>query len=155
MQRRIRPHRFVEVLCLALLVEERILVCLVDQKVKLKVSPRELHTAGDGSPFTESNRLAVCGAIGEGIAADDVLPQHIAETSLVRRHPACGLVRRRLACGAICYSQAGSLRTNDLGEQPLPAGLGIILQQLDAIARAYSDETAEFPLGGRLYVMQK
>ncbi len=35
---RVRPHRFVEALCFALLVEEGILMRLVDKKVKLEVA---------------------------------------------------------------------------------------------------------------------
>ena len=73
----IGTHRFVKALCFALLVEEGILMCLVDKEVKLKVAPRKLHTPRDGSPFTEGDRLIIRSAIGQRIATDNILPQHI------------------------------------------------------------------------------
>ena len=53
-------------------------MCLVDQEVELEVTSRELHAARNGRPFAERDRLAVGSAIGEGIATDDVLLEHIA-----------------------------------------------------------------------------
>lgn len=73
MQWWIGTYRFVEALCLALLVEEGILVRLVNQKVELEVAPRELHAARDGRPFAERDRPVVRSAIGQRIATDDVL----------------------------------------------------------------------------------
>ena len=77
MQWWISTDRFVEALCLTMLVEEGILVRLVDKEVKLEVTPRELHAARDRRPFAEGDRLVIRSAIGERIATDDVLPQHI------------------------------------------------------------------------------
>ena len=74
----VRLNRFVETLCLALFVEEGILVCLVDKEVKLEITPRELHIPRDGCPLAKGDRFAVGSTICQCIAADDILPQHIA-----------------------------------------------------------------------------
>ena len=79
MQWWIGTYRFVEALRLALLIEEGILVCLVDQEVKLKVAPRELHAARDRRPLAEGNRPVIRSAVGEGIPTDDVLLEHVAQ----------------------------------------------------------------------------
>ena len=71
--------RFVEALCLALLVEETVLVALGDEEVELEVAAGELHTARDGGPLAEGDGLVLGGAVGEGVAADDVLSEHVAE----------------------------------------------------------------------------
>ena len=79
MQRGISVYRFVEALHLALLVEEAVLVALGDEEVELEVAAGELHTARDGCPLAEGDGLVLGGAVGEGVAADDVLPEHVAE----------------------------------------------------------------------------
>lgn len=79
MHRWIRPYRFIETLGLTLLVEEAVLVVLCDKEIKLEVAPRELHAARDGCPLAEGDGLVGGGAVGEGVAADDVLLEHIAE----------------------------------------------------------------------------
>ena len=79
MQRGISVYRFVEALHLALLVEEAVLVALGDEEVELEVATGEVHTAGDGCPFAEGDGLILGGAVGEGIAADDVFSEHVAE----------------------------------------------------------------------------
>lgn len=79
MQRGISVYRFVEALYLALLVEEAVLVALGDEEVELEVAAGELHTAGDGGPLAENDGLVLGGAVGEGVAADDVLLEHIVE----------------------------------------------------------------------------
>ena len=87
MQWWIGTYRFVEALCLALLIEEGILVCLVDKEVELEVAPRELHAPRNGCPFAEGDRLAVGSAICERIPTDYILPQHIPERLAVTRLP--------------------------------------------------------------------
>lgn len=79
MQRGIGAHGFVETLGLALLVEKAVLVALGDEEVELEVAAGELHTAGDRGPLAEGDGLVLGGAVGEGVAADDVLLEHIAE----------------------------------------------------------------------------
>ncbi len=79
MQWGIGAHGFVEALHFALLVEEAVLVALGDEEVELEVATGELHAAGDGGPLAEDDGLVVGGAVGEGVAADDVLLEHIAE----------------------------------------------------------------------------
>ena len=58
-------------------------MALCDKKVKLEVAPRELHAAGDGCPFAEGDRLALGGAIGQRIAADNILLQHVSEAFVI------------------------------------------------------------------------
>ena len=72
MQWWIGPHRFVEALCLAMLIEEGILMRLVDKEVELEITSWELHTTRNGCPFEECDRLAAVSAIGQRIATDDV-----------------------------------------------------------------------------------
>ena len=72
-------YRFVEALYLALLVEEAVLVALSDEEVELEVAAGELHTDGDGCPFAEGDGLVLGGSVGESVAADDVLSEHVAE----------------------------------------------------------------------------
>lgn len=79
MQWGIGAYGLVEALHFALLVEEAVLVALGDEEIKLEVAPRELHAASDGCPFAEGDGLILGGAVGEGVAADDVLLEHIAE----------------------------------------------------------------------------
>ena len=80
---RIGTHRLVEALHLALLIEEAILMALCDKEVELEVAPRELHTACNGRPLAESDGLVLSSAIGQRIAADDVLLQHISEAFVI------------------------------------------------------------------------
>jgi len=79
MQWGVGAHWFVEALHFALFIEKAVLVALGDEEVELEVAPRELHVAGDGCPLAEGDRFALGGAIGQRIAADDVLLQHVAE----------------------------------------------------------------------------
>ncbi len=79
MQGGIGAHWLIETLCLALLVEEAVLVALGDEEVELEVAAGELHTAGDGCPLAEDDRFVLGGAVGEGVAADDVFSEHVAE----------------------------------------------------------------------------
>lgn len=83
MQRWIGTHRFVETLHFALFVEKTVLVVFCDKEVKLEVAPRELHAARDGSPLAESDGLILGSAIGQCIAADDILLQHISEAFVI------------------------------------------------------------------------
>ena len=83
MQWGISVYRFVEALHLALLVEEAVLVALGDEEVELEVAPGKLQAARDGCPLTEDDGLVLGGAVGEGVAADDVLPEHVAEREKV------------------------------------------------------------------------
>ena len=79
MQRGISVYRFVEALLFALLVEEAVLVALGDEEVELEVAAGELHTARDGGPLAEDDGFVLGGAVGESVAADDVLLEHVAE----------------------------------------------------------------------------
>ena len=72
-------YRFVETLCFALLVKETVLVALGDEEVELEVAAGELHTASDRGPLAEGDGLVLGGAVGEGVAADDVFLEHVAE----------------------------------------------------------------------------
>ena len=71
--------RLVKALHIALLVEEAVLVALGDEEVELEVAAGELHTAGDRGPLAEDDGLVLGGAVGEGVAADDVFSEHVAE----------------------------------------------------------------------------
>ena len=79
MQWGIGAHRLIETLHFALLVEETVLVALRDEEIELEVAAGELHTARDGGPLAEDDGLVLGGAVGEGVSADDVLPEHVAE----------------------------------------------------------------------------
>ena len=81
--RRIGFYRLIETLYFALLVEEAVLVALGDEEVELEVATGELHTARDGGPLAEDDGFILGGAVGEGVAADDVLLEHIAEREKV------------------------------------------------------------------------
>ena len=83
MQRGISVYRLVKALRFALLVEEAVLVALGDEEVELEVAAGELHTASDGCPLAEDDRFVLGGAVGEGVAADDILQEHIAEREKV------------------------------------------------------------------------
>jgi len=58
-------------------------VALGDEEVELEVATGELHAASDGCPLAEDDGLVLDGAVGEGVAADDVLLEHIAEREAV------------------------------------------------------------------------
>ena len=58
-------------------------MALGDEEVELEVATGELHTAGDGCPFAEGDGLVLGGSVGEGVAADNVLLEHIAEREAV------------------------------------------------------------------------
>ena len=81
--RRIGFYRLIETLYFALLVEETVLVALGDEEVELEVAAGELHTARDGGPLAEGDGLVLGGSVGEGVAADNVLLEHIAEREAV------------------------------------------------------------------------
>ena len=128
MQWWIGTDRLVEALRLALLVEKGVLVRLVDKEVKLEVAPRELHAARNGSPFTECDRPVVRSAIRQRIPAHNILPQHIPQAFLV----------------ALCAILFAYLFPH-LSKQSQAASLGIVLQQLDTIARAYGNKALKLP----------
>ncbi len=141
MQRGISVYRFVEALYLALLVEEAVLVALSDEEVELEVAAGELHTASDGCPFAEGDGLILGGAVGEGVTADDVLLEHIAErekVGTVHGQPLRGWVLRE-----------------DVLFQSGAAGLGVVGQDVDAVAGAYGDEALELPFGLGFDILQK
>ena len=54
-------------------------MALGDEEVELEVATGELHTARDGGPLAEDDGFILGGAVGEGVAADDVLSEHVAE----------------------------------------------------------------------------
>ena len=54
-------------------------MALGDEEVELEVATGKLHTAGDGCPLAEGDGFALGGAVGQRVAADDVLLEHIAE----------------------------------------------------------------------------
>ena len=138
MQWWIGTDRFVEALCLALLVEEGILVCLVDKEIKLEVAPRELHAARYRCPFAESDGLVLGSAIGQRIAADDVLLQHVSQAVFI----------------TTCTIHFANL-TKHFDKQPLTTSLGIVGQDVDAIAGAYGNQAFELPFRWGFDVLQK
>ena len=138
MQWWIGTHRFVETLHFALFVEKTVLVVFCDKEIKLEVAPRELHAARDGCPFAESDRLVLGSAIGQRIAADDILLQHVSEAFFV----------------TVCTALFANL-TKYFGKQPLTTSLGVVGQDVNAIAGAYGYQTFELPLGWGFDVIQK
>ena len=54
-----------------------------DKEIKLEVTPRELHAARDGCPLAESDGFVLGSAIGQRIAADDILLQHVSEAFVI------------------------------------------------------------------------
>ena len=141
MQRGISVYGFVEALHFALLVEEAVLVALGDEEVELEVAAGELHTARDGGPLAEGDGLVLGGAVGEGVAADDVLQEHIAErkkVGTVHGQPLRGWVLRE-----------------DVLFQSGAADLGVVGQDVDAVAGADGDEALELPFGLGFEVLQK
>ena len=141
MQRGISVYRFVEALLFALLVEEAVLVALGDEEVELEVATGELHTASDRGPLAEGDGLVLGGAVGEGVAADDVFSEHVAEreeVGTVHGQPLRGWV-----LGEDVFFQSGA------------AGLGVVGEDVDAVAGADGDEALELPFGLGFEVLQK
>lgn len=79
MQWGIGAHRLIETLHFALLVEETVLVALRDEEIELEVAAGELHDPSDGSPLAEGDGFILGRSVGECVAADDVLLEHVAE----------------------------------------------------------------------------
>ena len=138
MQWWIGTHRLVETLHFALLVEEAVLVALRDEKVKLEIAPRELHTARDGCPLAEDDGLILGCAIGQRIATDDVLFQHVSQAFFITD---CTTLVTNLA--------------NHFGKKPFTTSLGIVGQDVNAIAGAYGDKAFELPFHLGFDVLQK
>ena len=141
MQGGIGAHWLIETLCLTLLVEEAVLVALGDEEVELEVAAGELHTAGDGCPLAEDDRFVLGGAVGEGVAADDVLSEHIAEREAVGT--VHGQPLRGWALGEDVSLQSGA------------AGLGVVGEDVDAVAGSDGDEALELPVGRGFEILQK
>ena len=138
MQWWIGTHGFVETLHFALFVEKAVLVVFCDKEVKLKVAPRELHAARDGCPLAESDGLVLGSAIGQRIAADDILLQHVLEAFFI----------------TICTAFFANL-ANHLGKQPFTTSLGIVGQDVNAIAGTYGNQALELPFRWGFDVLQK
>ena len=138
MQWWIGTHRLVETLHFALFVEKAVLVVFCDKEIKLEVAPGELHVARDGRPLAESDGLVLSSAIGQRIAADDILLQHVLEAFFI----------------TICTALFANL-VNHFGKQPLTTSLSIVGQDVNAIAGAYGDQALKLPLGGGFDVIQK
>ena len=138
MQWWIGTHRLVETLHFALFVEKTVLVVFCDKEIKLEVAPRELHTARDGCPFAESDGLVLGSAIGQRIAADDVLLQHVSEAFLI----------------TVCTAFFANL-VNHFGKQPFTTSLGIVGQDVYAIAGTYGNQALELPFRWGFDVLQK
>ena len=105
-------HGLIELLRLALLIEEGILMFLLHEEIKLEITP--LHFVAHKSPFAKDDGLAVGGSIGEGVALHDVAAEQITDVLLEF---------------AVCVASL----LDDKVEQPLAALLGVVGQQLDAI----------------------
>ena len=138
MQWWIGSHRFVETLHFALFVEEAVLVALCDKEIKLEVAPREVHAARNGCPLAESDGLVLGSAIGQCIAADDILLQHISEAFFI----------------AACTAFFANL-VNHFGKQPFTTSLGVVGQDVDAIAGAYGNQAVELPFRLGFDVLQE
>ena len=138
MQRGISVYRLVKALRFALLVEEAVLVALGDEEVELEVATGELHTAGDGGPFAEDDGLVLGGAVGEGVAADDVLFQHVSQAFFITD----------------CTTLVANL-ANHFGKKPFTTSLSVVGQDVNAIAGADGDEALELPVGRGFDILQK
>ena len=128
MQWWIGTHRFVETLHFALFVEEAVLVAFCDKEIKLEVAPRELHAARDGCPLAESDGLVLGSAIGQRIAANDILLQYVSEAFFI----------------TVCTALVANL-TKYFGKQPFTTSLGVVGQDVNAIAGAYGNQALELP----------
>ena len=167
-------YGFVEALHFALLVEEAVLVALGDEEIELEVAAGELHTAGDRGPLAEDDGLVLGGAVGEGVAADDVLLEHIAEREAVgtffhhtalqhltvsRHHTTLRHHTALRLYGVTCASRVQPLRGwvlgEDVGLQSGAAGFGIVGEDVDAVAGADGDEALELPVGLGFDILQK
>ena len=113
-------------------------MALCDKEIKLEVAPRELHAARNGCPLAENDGLVLGSAIGQRIAADDILLQHVLEAFFI----------------AACTAFFANL-VNHFGKQPFTTSLGIVGQDVDAIAGAYGNQALELPLGWGFDVIQK
>ena len=109
-----------------------------DKEVKLEVAPRELHAARDGCPLAESDGLVLGSAIGQCVAADDILLQHILEAFFI----------------AACTALFANL-VNHFGKQPLTTSVGVVGQDVNAIAGAYGNQALELPFRLGFDVLQK
>ena len=138
MQWWIGTHRLVETLHFALFVEEAVLVALCDKEVKLEVAPRELHAARNGCPLAESDGSVLGSAIGQRIAADDILLQHVSEAFFI----------------TVCTAFFANL-VNHFGKQPFTTSLGIVGQDVNAIAGTYGNQALELPFRWGFDVLQK
>ena len=151
-------------------------MALGDEEVELEVAAGELHTARDGGPLAEDDGFILGGAVGEGVAADDVLSEHVAEGETVGgglgwcdalwwcgiHHTALGDICHHTALrlyGVTCASRVQPLRGWVLGEnvslQSGAAGLGVVGQDVDAVAGADGDEALELPVGRGFEVLQE
>lgn len=130
-------HWLVETLYLALLVEEAVLVALCDKEIKLEIATRELHAASNWCPFAESDGLILGCAIGQRITADDVFLQHVSEAFFI----------------AIGTSLVANL-VNHFGKKSFATSLGIVGQNVNAVAGTYSNEAFKLPLGWGFDVLQ-
>lgn len=113
-------------------------MALGDEEVELEVAAGELHAAGDGGPLAESDGLVFGSAIGQRIAADDILLEHVAETFFI--------AGRAVFFGNLFYH---------LREQSLTAGLGVVGQDVDAVAGANGNQALKLPFGLGFEVLQK
>ena len=122
----------------ALFVEKTVLMVFCDKEIKLEVAPRELHAARDGCPLAESDGLVLGSAIGQRIAADDILLQHVSEAFFI----------------AACTAFFANL-VNHFGKQPLTTSLCVVGQDVNAIAGAYGNQALELPFRWGFDVLQK
>ena len=103
-------------------------MALCDKEIKLEVTTGKLFATRDRCPLAEGDRLTVGGAICQCIAADNILLQHISEAFFI-------------ASRSILLADLA----NHLTEQPFSAGLGIIGQDVNTIARAHCNKALELP----------
>ena len=138
MQWRISAHRLVETLSITLLIKEAILVALSNKEIKLEVASRKLHAACYGCPLAESDGLVLGSAIGQRIAADDILLQHILEAFFI-------------AVRIVLFAYF----VHHLGKKSHTASLGIVGQDVNAIAGAYGNQALKLPFRLGFNVLQK
>ena len=138
MQRWISTHRLVEALHLALFVEEGVLVALCDEEIKLEIASRKLHTTSNWRPFAESYRLIFSCAVSQRIAADDVLLKHISKAFFI----------------TVCTTSVANMAKH-FGKQPFTTSLGVVGQDVNAIAGAYGNQALELQFRLGFDVLQK